>query len=164
MSGGWGQKKMMPQEKEDVGTDTTHHFHTVAETGSSCSYPHGKTLPSGHSQTQGPGHTVSNRQQLASVLGTPVMKDGPLRVLAPSTGIQNCTGHGAGLLWFLALSWPCFSVLCWPSVVLSSVLALSSSQSCPGPLWFSALCWFSVVLSCCCCCCCRCHHHHYHCC
>lgn len=108
-------------------------------------YPHGKTLPSGHSQTQGPGHTVSNRQQLASVLGTPVMKDGPLRVLSPSTGIQNCTGHGAGLLWFLALSWPisqscaglllfsalcwpCFSVLSWPSVVLSPVLVLCGSQ------------------------------------
>lgn len=46
MSGGWGQRKMLPQDtpadqqgKENVGTDTTHHFHAVAETGPSCSYP-----------------------------------------------------------------------------------------------------------------------------
>ena len=114
MSGGWGQRKMLPQDtpadqqgKEDVRTNRTHHFHTVAETGSSCSYSHGKTLPSGHSQTQGPGHTVSNRQQLASVLGTPVMKD--------STIEGAITQHRHPELYWSR---------CWPSLVLSPELAL----------------------------------------
>lgn len=55
--------------------------------------------------------TVSNGQQLANVVGTTVIEDGSLRVLSPSTCIQNCTGHGAGP--------PRFSALRWSSLVLS---------------------------------------------